>query len=103
LTDLQKFCKIEKQKGEKMKPTLPQEEIVKIQPRGLITIPVKFRQDLNFKANNLVRLMKDKGRLILEPVRTLPYPVRNYTDQDLKEFFKEDKKETKNLKRAGLI
>ncbi|MBU2598167.1 MAG: AbrB/MazE/SpoVT family DNA-binding domain-containing protein [Actinobacteria bacterium] len=80
-----------------------QEEIVKIQSRGLLTIPAKFRKKPYFEENSLVRIIKEKGRLIIEPVRTLPYPVRSYTKQELKEFFELDKKETNELKNEGLI
>jgi len=80
-----------------------QEEIIKIQSRGLLTIPAKFRKDTNFKENSLVKIIKEKGRLIIEPIRTLPYPVRSYTNQELKEFFELDKKEAKELKNERLI
>ena len=80
-----------------------QEEIVKIQPKGLITIPKKFRQQLGFEENNLVRMKEEKGRLVMETVRTLPYPVRSYTKDEIVEFIELDKKETKVLKRKGLI
>ena len=81
---------------------LPLEEIVKIQPKGLITIPKKFRTGL-FEENGLARVRKEKGRLILEPVRTLPYPVRSYTKEDIKEFVALDAYETKKLKAKGLL
>lgn len=80
-----------------------EEELVKIQARGLLTIPKRFRQDLSLKANSLARLKKEKGRLIIEPVRTLPYPVRSYTEKDLKEFLELDKKESEGLRKAGLL
>lgn len=79
------------------------EEIIKIQPKGLITIPKKMRQRLGFEENGLVRVKEDKGRLIMEPVRTLPYPVRGYTGQDIKEFIKLDTEESRLLKKKGLI
>ncbi len=81
---------------------LPLEEIVKIQPKGLITIPKKIRTEL-FEENGLARVRKEKGRLILEPVRTLPYPVRRYTNEDIKEFIALDANETKKLKAKGLL
>ena len=79
-----------------------QEEIVKIQPKGLITIPKRFRQALGFEENNLVRLKGDKGRLIMEPVRTLSYPVRSYTADEIDQFLKLDQEETKALRKKGL-
>ena len=81
---------------------LPREEIVKIQPKGLFTIPKKFRTGL-FEENGLARVRKEKGRLILEPVRTLPYPVRSYSDEEIKEFVDLDAYETKELKAKGLL
>lgn len=80
-----------------------EEELVKIQARGLLTIPKRFRQDLFLEENSLARLKKEKGRLIIEPVRTLPYPVRSYMNEDLKDFLELDKKESKKLKKAGLL
>lgn len=70
-----------------------------ITSRGILTIPKKFRKSLGLEENSLIRIKKDKWRLVVEPVRTLPYPVRRYTDEDLEEFFKLDAKETKNLKK----
>ena len=81
-----------------MQPT-----IVKIQPKGLLTIPIKFRKALSLEENNLVRAEIDKGRLIIEPLRTLPYPVRSYTEKELKNFLKKDLKDSKELKKKGLI
>ena len=83
--------------------TLVFEEIIKLQSRGVLTIPKKFREALNFRDNSIVKLRKDKYRLIIEPLRTLPYPVRNYTDKDLKDFFEFDKKESKQLRKKGFL
>ena len=84
-------------------PLITYEEIAKLQPKGLLTIPKKFREGLGFTENNLVRLKTDRGRLIVEPVKTLPYPVRTYTDRNLEEFFALDDEESKQLKAKGLL
>ena len=84
-------------------PLITYEEIAKLQPKGLLTIPKKFREGLGFTENNLVRLKADRGRLIVEPVKTLPYPVRTYTDRNLEEFFALDDEESKQLKAKGLL
>lgn len=80
-----------------------QEEIIKIQPKGLLTIPKSLRVKLGFVENSLVRVKEEKGRLIMEAVRTLPYPVRSYTDDEIKGFLKLDEKQSKELKKKGLI
>lgn len=83
--------------------TITQEEISKIQSKGLITIPKKLRQNLGLNENSLIRIKQEKGKLVIEPVRTLPYSVRSYAEEDLKEFITLDKKETKSLKKKGLL
>ena len=80
-----------------------QEDIIKIQPKGLLTIPKKMRQSLGFVENSLVRVKEEKGRLVIEAVRTLPYPVRSYTEDEIEEFIKLDKKESKVLRKKGLL
>ena len=72
------------------------EEIVKIQSRGVLTIPSRFRDD-NFGQDRFVRMRKQGGKLVLEPVTILNYPVRRYTDGEVKEFLKYDEEETKSL------
>lgn len=79
------------------------QDFTKLQPKGLITIPKKFRQSLNFEDNQLLRLKQIKGRLIIEPVRALPYPVRSYTKKDLKQFINLDDQEKKDLKAKNFL
>ena len=79
-----------------------QEEIIKILPKGLMTIPKKFRKELGFEEPGLARIRKERGRLVIEPVRTLPYQVRSYTDQEVDEFIKLDKEESESYLSAML-
>lgn len=79
------------------------EDIIKVLPKGLITIPKKIRQSLGFEENTLVRIRQEKGRVILEPVRALSYPVRNYTNKEIDQFMKLDAKETKKLQAKGAL
>ena len=77
--------------------------IVKIQNKGLITLPKAYREELGLKEGGLARIRKKSGGLIIEPVRILPYPVRNYSKKELEEFLKLDEKETKKLKKKDLL
>lgn len=86
-----------------MQQIISQEEIVRILPKGLMTIPISLRRKFGLKDNGLIKLVEDKGRLIMEPVFTLPYPVRSYTDTEIKEFLEEDRRESKILKKKGLL
>lgn len=80
-----------------------QEELVKLQTKGLITIPKKMRQILKLEEKGIVKLKLEKGRLVIEPVSTLTYSVRSYTKEEIKEFLALDEKETKELKKKGLL
>ena len=82
---------------------LVQDEIIKLQPRGLLTIPKKLRKSLGLEENSLLRIRKDQWRLVIEPVRTISYPARSYTDKDLSDFFEFDEEQTKSLKKKNLL
>ena len=82
---------------------IPFEDIIKIQPKWLITIPKKARQGMGFEENGLARLKKERGRIYIEPVRTLPYPVRTYTKEELEEFIRFDEEQGRELRRLKII
>lgn len=78
---------------------LPLEDIIKIQPKGLITIPKKMRESIGISERGLMRIKADNGKITIEPIRTLPYPVRSYTDAEIDDFFALDETESKKLRR----
>ena len=82
--------------------TISYEEIIKIQPRGVFTVPKKLREGL-FDKSGVAKIARVGRKLVIEPVRTLTYPVRSYTDSEVEEFFKLDEKESKELKAKGII
>lgn len=86
-----------------MQQLSPQEEWVKLQKKGLLTLPKRFRDELKLKENEIIRIKKEGQRLVLEPVQTLSYPVRSYTPEEIKEFLALDARETRELKRKKLI
>lgn len=84
-------------------PQILQEEFITLQPKGVFTIPKKFRKILGFTDRSVIRVKPEKGRLIIESVRILPYPVRTYSEKEVAEFIDLDKKQTKELKRKGIL
>lgn len=78
------------------------EEIIKFQSKGVITIPRGLRNGL-FEEKSLARIKRERGRLIIEPVYTLPYPVRSYSAGEIKDFLNFDKEEAAKLKNKGLL
>lgn len=64
-----------------------------IQTKGLITIPINIRKELSMEKNDLLRIKAEDGKIIIEPVRVLPYPTRKYSAQEVSEFLALDKNE----------
>lgn len=78
------------------------EDIIKLTPRGVFTVPKKARIGL-FDKSGLARIMRVGRQLVIEPVRALPYSVRSYTNDEIDEFFRLDDEGTEKLKSEGLI
>lgn len=85
-----------------MQLTVYDEQIVQLQPRGVFTLPKNMRSGL-FDNDRLARIKRVGSRIIIEPIRTLSYPVRSYTNDEINEFLNFDAEETKQLKTKGLI
>lgn len=79
------------------------EELVKLLPKGLITIPKKFRDEIGLKENTVIKVIKKGNTLVIEPVQTISYPIRTYTKEQIKEFIKLDRKDSRQLKKKGLL
>lgn len=71
--------------------TYDYQDIIQVQPRGGFTIPRRFRTE-EFESGKYLRLSKIQGKIILEPVQIIGYPVRKYTDNEVGEFFALDDK-----------
>ena len=68
------------------------------QPKGQITLPKKLRDKYGIKPGVPVKISDANGAILVEPVRILPYPVRQYTADEVEEFLKLDEAETKQVK-----
>lgn len=85
-----------------MTQTYSQEQFIRLQPKGLITIPKKMRDRLGFKTSGLIRIRETVNLLTLEPVGVVSYPVRRYTNAEVDAFIKLDTQETKKLTKSQL-
>ena len=79
------------------------EQMIRVQNKGLVTIPKSMRDSIGLNVNDLIRVKEKMGRIILEPVRVLPYQARSYTNSDLDSFFELDEKESKVLQKKNLL
>ncbi|MEK7504240.1 MAG: hypothetical protein AAB550_01955 [Patescibacteria group bacterium] len=78
------------------------QEIIQIQSRGNITIPKLFRSE-EFDEKSYIRMKKLDGKLILEPVQIIGYPVRKYLSSEVDDFFALDDRESIKLKKMGIL
>lgn len=68
------------------------------QPRGQITLPIKYRKKYGIIPGVPVRISDTGEGMRIDSVRIVSYPVRRYTDGEIDEFLKLDAKETKRIK-----
>jgi len=67
---------------------------LKILGKGMVTLPKKWRTELNINIGSLVRIRKDGDSLIIEPLDK-PAPYRLFSQSELEHFLDEDQLETK--------
>ncbi|OIN88983.1 hypothetical protein AUJ40_02745 [Candidatus Berkelbacteria bacterium CG1_02_42_45] len=75
------------------------EQWLKILGKGMITIPKKWRSQLNINIGNLVRARKNGDLLIIEPPDK-PAPYRVYSQKELESFIASDQPKSKKNKNA---
>lgn len=79
------------------------EDVIKFQPKGVLTIPKKLRERAGLMDRVLVRAKAQKGKITLEPVYTTPYPIRTFTDEEINEWLELDKRDSEELRKEGLL
>lgn len=55
-----------------------------ITPRGQVTLPAGIRKALGLKGGDSLEVTIENGRIVLQPVMTLP--IRHYSDDDVAMF-----------------
>ena len=85
-----------------MQTAIYEDQIIQLQPRWVFTLPKSLREDF-FEDNKLAKISRVGRKIIIEPVRTLPYAVRSYSKNEVDEFFELDVEESKELKNKGII
>lgn len=65
--------------------------IVKIQSKGMVTIPKKFRQQLGIGPNSLLEAKIMQDGVLFVKMNTNQYKPELYSDQEIKTWLKADK------------
>lgn len=76
--------------------------LVKILPKGQITIPVKFRRQLGVEEQSYLRVALEEGRLVIKPIKSNweEKYIRKYSDDEIEEFLEADKLSPKERQAA---
>lgn len=64
--------------------------IVQVRDKGQVTIPKIIRQKVGIKDGATLIVFTEPGRIIFEQAGVTPYPIREYTDLEIKQFIKDD-------------
>lgn len=75
-------------------------KIVKPQSKGMVTIPVEFREKLGIDSNSLLEVkMIDNGVTFIKINYKSQQEVEIYSDKQIKRWLKNDKLDAKTVKR----
>ncbi len=78
-----------------------QQIIIKPLAKGQVTIPASFRRELGIKENTLFQAELKEDGVFLRPISFdwKEKYIRQFSDEDIKEWFKEDKLDKKTLQK----
>jgi AbrB family looped-hinge helix DNA binding protein len=74
----------------------PSQELIKVLPKGMITIPKPWRDEFGFNQGDRIKAKKTTRGILIEPMK-IPAPYRIYTQREVNSFIKSDRL-PKNLK-----
>ena len=67
-----------------------EEEWLKVLGKGMVTLPKKWREELEIAEGDVVKAKKEGRRVIIEPQEKESAPYRVYSDKEIDEFLKDD-------------
>ena len=66
-----------------------QEELLRVLTKGMITIPKSWRDELGINEGEIIKAKKSGYKIIIE-VKNKSVPYRIYSQEELKQFLKDD-------------
>ena len=73
-----------------LQPAQSQDEWLKVLGKGMITIPINWRKELNIKPGDMVKAKKEGERVYIEAPQQKSAPYRTYSDAEIAQFIKDD-------------
>jgi len=71
-------------------PVDSKDEWLKVLGKGMITIPISWRKELNIKPGDMVKAKKEGDRVFIEAPIQKSAPYRTYSDAEIASFIKDD-------------
>ena len=68
-----------------------QEAWLKILGKGMITLPKKWREDMNVTTGDVVKARKEGFKVVIAATQGRAVPYRVYSDLEIDEFLRQDK------------
>lgn len=69
--------------------TSRQEEWLKVLGKGMVTIPKKWREEMDITEGDIIKAKREGNKLIIEPQQA-PASYRVYSDKEIEEFLTHD-------------
>lgn len=67
-----------------------QEEWLKVLGKGMVTLPKRWRDEMDLKEGDVVKAKKEGNKVVLESSTVSFAPYRVYSDDEIEEFLVED-------------
>ena len=68
-----------------------QETWLKVLGKGMITLPKKWREDMNVTTGDVVKAKKEGKKVVIEARESPKVPYRIYSDTEIDDFIKADR------------
>lgn len=74
-------------------------KVVKTQSKGMVTIPVEFREKLGIDPNSLLEVKMVEDGVLFVKLEVQPKEIEIYSDKQIAEWMKDDKIDPKTAKK----
>lgn len=68
-----------------------QEEWLKVLGKGMVTLPKKWREEMNLLEGDIVKAKKMGNKVTIEPPNSQNAPYRIYSSSEINQFLQEDR------------
>jgi AbrB family looped-hinge helix DNA binding protein len=79
--------------------TQAREEWLKVLAKGMVTLPKDWRDELGIKEGKMIKARKVAGRILIESLERTNVPYRIYSQNELKQFLKDDRLSSRKTRR----